>query len=233
MHWTFCHTGADSQHRNWREAGRCGEFQPVTIDHLLASAAIPFLFPAIPLWVDDHCEYFGDGSMRQVSPLSPAVRLGADRILVIGVGQPRRAGLTTVCARAPGFGTIAGHALASVFHDTLHADVEQARRVTNALSRMPPEVAAALPLRPLDILVMQPSRSLDAIARDHLRALPVELRAALQAVGALAAGAPLASYLMFEPAFTRDLMALGECDARARAADLLALLDPIPAGARA
>lgn len=233
VHWTFCHTGADSQHRSWREAGRCGEFQPVTIDHLLASAAIPFLFPAIPLWVDEHCEYFGDGSMRQVSPLSPAVRLGADRILVIGVGQPQRAGYTAAASREPGFGAIAGHALASVFHDTLHGDVEQARRVTQALAQMPAHAAAALPYRPLDILAIQPSQSLDAIAREHLRSMPHQLRAVLQGVGALAAGAPLASYLMFEPAFTRDLMALGERDARAREAELLAFLTPMAAGARA
>jgi NTE family protein len=88
--------------------GRRAEFQPLTIEHLMASSAIPFLFPATPLWVDGRREYFGDGSMRQVSPLSPAVHLGAQKVLVVGVGQPERSGLGAGPSdREPGLGGIA------------------------------------------------------------------------------------------------------------------------------
>ena len=136
VHWTFCHTRAtDRQREPWHRPGRRAEFQPLTIEHLMASSAIPFLFPATPLWVDGRREYFGDGSMRQVSPLSPAMHLGAHRILVVGVGQPERAGLSAAShGRArPAWAAIAGHAMASVFHDTLQADVEQAQRLARTL----------------------------------------------------------------------------------------------------
>ncbi len=125
VHWTFCHTADGLPRGPWERVGRRAEFQPLTIEHLMASSALPFLFPATPLWVDGRREYFGDGSMRQISPLSPAVHLGASRVLVIGVGQPRRAAAQeSVASSEPAMGAIAGHALASVFHDTIQADVE-------------------------------------------------------------------------------------------------------------
>jgi NTE family protein len=88
VHWTFCHTARDARAHGWERPGRRSEFQPLTIEHLMASSAIPFLFPATALWVDGRREFFGDGSMRQVSPLSPAMHLGAHKVLVVGVGQP-------------------------------------------------------------------------------------------------------------------------------------------------
>ncbi len=141
VHWTFCHTARDRPHDGWNRPGRRSEFQPLTIEHLMASSALPFLFPATPLWVDGRREYFGDGSMRQVSPLSPAIQLGAHRIMVVGAGQPQRAGLVggaLTLEREPTLSGIAGHAMASVFHDTLQADVEQAQRVTRTLQQLPP-----------------------------------------------------------------------------------------------
>jgi NTE family protein len=154
-HWTFCQAAPNAQYEPWRRPGRRATLQPITIEHLMASSAIPFLFPAVPLWVDGHKEFFGDGSMRQLSPLSPAIQLGARKVLVIGVGQPQR----TVLGHPqrphgdPTAGTIAGHAMASVFHDTLLADVEQAQRVSQTLARLPPELAAALPYRPVEVLL--------------------------------------------------------------------------------
>ena len=222
VHWTFCHTAVDRGHQPWNRQGRRAEFQPLTIEHLMASSAIPFLFPPTPLWVDGHREYFGDGSMRQVSPLSPAMHLGADRVLVLGVGQPQRAGLSGQAAGGePRMGAILGHAMASVFHDTLQADVEQAQRVTQALRQMPREVAACLPYRPVEVLALQPSESLDALAMQHAGALPRPLRRTLSGLGAMRSGGPLASYLLFEPGFVQALIALGERDAQARRDELL------------
>jgi NTE family protein len=220
-HWTFYQSN-DPQHTPWRRPGRRAEPQPIGIDHLMASAAIPFLFPAVPLWVEGHKEYFGDGSMRQLSPLSGAIQLGARQILVIGVGQPQRAGLVKLHtpAQEPSAGTIAGHALASVFHDTLQADVEQAQRVSRTLARLPPPVAALLPYRPVDVLALQPSESLDELALKHVQELPAAARDTLAGLGALetrrggtSSGAALASYLLFEPGFVHALMRLGEADA--------------------
>ncbi|HEX7889125.1 MAG TPA: patatin-like phospholipase family protein [Ramlibacter sp.] len=222
VHWTFCQSASDRQPETWTRPGRRAAFEPLTIEHLMASSALPFLFPATPLWVDGRREYFGDGSMRQISPLSPAIRLGAGRILVIGVGQSERAGPGGPNGHEPGLGGIAGHAMASVFHDTLQADVEQTQRLARTLHGLPREVAALLPYRPIDVLAIQPSESLDALAREHLKLLPASVRRALGGLGALNdAGAGLASYLLFEPAFVQDLVALGERDAYARKAELL------------
>jgi len=227
LHWTFCHSARDEDTVAWNRPGRRAAFQPVTIEHLMASSAIPFIFPATPLWVDGRIEYFGDGSMRQISPLSPAFHLGAHKVLAIGVGQPQRAGLTghPLPARPPTLGGIAGHAMASVFQDTLQADVEQAQRVNQALSQLPPEVARQLPFRNVQVLSIQPSESLDALAQAHAHSLPVATRNALGGLGALRGrGAALASYLLFEPDFIGALLALGERDAYARKAELLAFL---------
>jgi NTE family protein len=226
VHWTFCHTRDDDGRAPWHRPGRRAEFQPITIEHLMASSAIPFLFPSTPLWVDGRREYFGDGSMRQVSPLSPAMHLGAQQLLVVGVGQPERAGFGAAGAGAgePTLGAIAGHAMASVFHDTLQADVELAQRVTGTLRELPPEVAQLLPYRSVDVLSIQPTQSLDAMAQAHLHELPASVRRALGGLGAMRGGGPLASYLLFEPGFVRALMALGEQDAYARKDELLAFL---------
>lgn len=232
VHWTFCQMAAGRQSDLWSRPGRRAEFQPITIEHLMASSAIPFLFPATPLWVDGHPEFFGDGSMRQSSPLSPALHLGAGKVLVIGVGQPERAGFVgggngaSVTGR-PSLGAIAGHAMASVFQDTLQADVEQAQRVSKTVRQMPREIAAIMPYRPVDILAIAPSQSLDALAQAHASELPAATYNALAGLGALGAkgspgGAALASYLLFEPGFVKALMALGERDAYARKDELIA-----------
>jgi NTE family protein len=225
VHWTFCHTVRDARAQGWERPGRRSEFQPLTIEHLMASSAIPFLFPATPLWVDGRREFFGDGSMRQVSPLSPAMHLGAHKVLVVGVGQPQRSGFGGTGGppeRSPGMGGIAGHAMASVFHDTLQADVEQAQRVTRTLQQLPREVAAVLPYRSVEVLAIQPSQSLDALAQAHAGELPTSVRNALGGLGALRGGGALASYLLFEPGFVQALVALGEQDAFARKGELLA-----------
>ena len=228
VHWTFCQRAGHDNSLAWARPGRRADFQPVTIEHLMASSAIPFLFPATPLWVDGRAEFFGDGSMRQVSPLSPAMHLGADKVMVVGVGQPQRSGMAqegkgNTGRRGPHLGGIAGHAMASVFHDTLQADVEQTRRVTDTLKRLPDSAAHALPYRSVDVLAIQPTESLDAMAQRHLKELPIATRHALGGLGVLrGGGGALASYLLFEQGFIQTLMAMGESDAHARKQELLA-----------
>lgn len=235
VHWTFCQTASGHPVKSWSRPGRRADFQPITIEHLMASSALPFIFPATPLLVDGRREYFGDGSMRQSSPLSPALHLGASKVMVIGVGQPERASLAGGQAAAlgdrPTLGAIAGHAMASVFQDTLQADVEQAQRVTQTMRQLPREVAMVMPYRPVDILAISPSKSLDEMAQLHAHELPVAAYNALAGLGAVGSksspgGAAIASYLLFEPGFVKALMALGERDAYARKTELLAFFDP-------
>ena len=233
-HWTFCQTRQGHTTPAWHRPGRRASMQPITIEHLMASSALPFLFPAVPLWVDGHKEFFGDGSMRQLSPLSPAIQLGANKVLAIGVGQPQRSTLSgaSSAGKAPTAGTIAGHAMASVFHDTLQADVEQALRVSQTLARLPKEVTSALPYRQLEVLSMQPSISLDELALQHVHDLPTSTRHTLIGMGALdtrreatGSAAALASYLLFEAPFVNALLQWGERDALAKKNELLAFFD--------
>ncbi len=229
VHWTFCQTASREDFEGWSRPGRRAEYQPLTIDHLMASSAIPFLFPATSLPIDGRREFFGDGSMRQVTPLSPAMHLGASRILVVGVGQPERSSLGGVGAgapaRGPTLGSMAGHVMASVFHDTLQADVEQTQRVTQTMHRLPREAANAMPYKAIEVLAIAPSQSLDALAQKFTGELPAAIRHAMGALGVLkGSGGTLASYLLFEPRFVQSLMALGEHDAMAQKEELLELV---------
>ncbi|GIX24373.1 MAG: patatin [Caldimonas sp.] len=211
----------------WSRSQRLAESTRLTHSHLLASAAIPFVFPAVPLQVQGQREYFGDGSMRQTAPISPAVHLGAQRILVIGAGRLQEPpGPRAVCGDYPSLAQIAGHALSNIFLDALAVDVERARRINHTLSLLSPEARERTSLRPLDLLVIAPSQRLDDLAAGHVAELPAPIRALLRALGVHSdgqspgEGAALVSYLLFEPGYVHALMELGRQDTLARRAEV-------------
>lgn len=207
----------------WKRARRIGIAMPVTVEHLMASSALPFIFP--PMHINR--EYFGDGSMRQIAPLSPALHLGANRLLVIGVGrqlQERPVERAKVESQ-PSLAQIAGHALNSIFLDSLESDLERLQRINRTIEIIPPEVLerTRYPLQRVDFRLLSPSVELEQIAVRYADELPRTIRVLLSMVGAMRqSGSNLLSYLLFEKSYCRALIQLGYQDTMARKDDLLA-----------
>jgi NTE family protein len=206
--------------QGWNRYRRAGVATQLRLEHLLASSAIPTIFPAVRI----NREYFGDGALRQLAPISPALHLGAQSLFVVGVSGNRTSTKATrklPPKHSPSMGQIVGHLLNSAFVDSLEGDLEHMERM-NQLIKLIPEAnmkSAGLELRAVDNMVISPSSPLDVIAGRNIRYLPDSLRFFLRAIGATAkgGGATAASYLLFSTEFISELMELGRQDAMAEA----------------
>ncbi len=211
-------------HEPWRRSQRVGAPAEISLDHLMASSAIPFIFPAVHL----NREWFGDGSMRQVAPVSPAIHLGADKILVIGAGRMADENARPSGEFYPSLAQIAGHALSSIFLDSMSVDLERMSRINKTLSLIPAAVRReqGMNLRPIEVLTIAPSQRLDQLAARHAQALPWPVRALLRGIGAMNQnGGALTSYLLFEQPYTQALIDLGYADTLARRDEVRQFLD--------
>jgi NTE family protein len=211
----------------WSRARRVGRPTMIRLEHLMASAAVPFIFPPVRIG----SEYFGDGSMRHSAPLSASIHLGADRLLVIGVRDehPDPEPLPGKKPKPPTLAHLAGYMLDTLFMDGLYSDLERITRINLILDQLGSAnlTGSVASLRRIDSMVILPSRDIREVAARHAKELPRSLRVLLKGVGAGAGasdGRQLISYLLFESGFTRELMDMGYRDGLSRRDELSAFI---------
>ena len=196
----------------WERPLRASVRGQITVDHVMASSALPILFPAVGIGG----RYYGDGSIRHPAPLAPAVHLGAGRIIAVSARYPRTAAEARLEIE-PGYpppARIIGLMFNSIFLDTLDADAARLKRINRTLSHIPEDVRRDYPLRPIDLMVIRPSRDLGKLALEYQDNLPRTLRFFVKGLGTQRGGnADFISYLLFDPGYIGRLQQLGEEDA--------------------
>lgn len=205
----------------WTRGRRMGRPEAITVEHLMASAALPVLFPAVRLGN----EFYGDGGLRQTSPLSPAIHLGAEKILVISTRDEHPDSEPQTPVAEPSAGDVAGHMLDILFMDNLQADLERIERVNDTLSKIERRRMYETHLRPIQVEVIRPSEDLRHLAARHVEKMPASVKLLLAGIGAWRPGTRLPSYLLFEAEYCQELMALGYRDAMAQRDAIKTLID--------
>lgn len=220
-HWVFYQANTDKKIYKNTQDGRNSFNTTISISHLLASSALPFIFSAEPIWTGNSFEYFGDGSIRQTSPLSPLIHLGADKILIIGCDSKQSENESKI--EYPSIGAIAGHSLSSMFYSALDTDLVQAERINNEIQLLDSENRSKINFKNIENLLINPSFSIRNLAEKHAKRLPKTIYFLLKVIGGTSgAGAEIVSYLLFEKEFLNELINLGKEDIFKRKSEVVA-----------
>lgn len=204
----------------WQRTRRRGVATTLNVHHLLASASLPILFPAERIGN----EYFGDGGMRMVAPLSPAIHLGASRIMVIGTRDEKPDLPPESPADYPSAGEIGGYLMDTIFMDTLNADLARMRRINKTLALVPEGKRGQTGMVNINSLVIKPSKDLRHVTKAHVRDIPLSVQVLLRTLGGWGRDWRMASYLLFESAYCGELIDLGYEDGMNAAQDIIDFL---------
>lgn len=193
---------------DWKKIRRHSEKTQIRAEHVLASAAIPLLFP--PVGVDER--FFGDGCVRNTAPCSPSIYLGCQKILVIGV---RKQGLTAYehnirqSLKAPSVARVLNVLLNSIMLDGVEVDIERLERINGLIEQIPPSLHENLPYRKVDFVYISPSADIGEIAEQKHMKLPPIIRYLLKGLGSISDASEIVSYLLFDPSFCSQLIEIG------------------------
>ena len=204
----------------WQRTRRKGVATTLNVHHLLASASLPILFPAERIGN----EYFGDGGMRMVAPLSPAIHLGASKIMVIGTRDEKPDLPPESPADYPSAGEIGGYLMDTIFMDTLNADLARMRRINKTLALVPEDKREQTGMVNINSLVIKPSKDLRHVTKAHVRDIPMSVQILLRTLGGWGRDWRMASYLLFESAYCGELIDLGYEDGMNAAQDIIDFL---------
>ena len=202
----------------WQSSRRIGVSTPIDHRHLMASSALPAIFPAVRI----NREYFGDGALRQSAPMSAALHLGADKLLVIGVSDNAIVEERTKTKHSPTIGQVLGHMLNSAFVDSLEEDVEMLQRFNRFADCLSQEQQKKMKIRSVETLIIKPSVKFDQLAGEYIQYLPQSMRLLLSIIGAnkRGDGASLASYILFEKEYCSALIDCGYKDAMSQGEEI-------------
>ncbi|WP_298768977.1 patatin-like phospholipase family protein [uncultured Shewanella sp.] len=204
---SFCETfyQAKASIQDWQRSRRCGKRTKLRTDHLLASAAIPLIFPMVKI----EQAYYGDGSLHQFAPLSSPIHLGANRIIAINLESPHKNERQSN-TNYPQVETIAGHLLDTIFSDTINSDLERLLRINKTLTNIPKAYRSSIPLQHIDAMVIKPSEDLSEIAAQYFHTIPIAFKILMKLMGITGqSDSSIVSYLLFDKDYCKALIQLG------------------------
>jgi NTE family protein len=215
---------ANDESKSWQRARRRSAYSEITLNHIMASAAIPLFFPAYEI----DGRFYGDGCLRNQAPLSPAIHMGADRLLVIGVKKKRPDNLAVGDVMKPTIGRVMSVLMNAILMDNVEYDIERLSRINRTINAVPESARAQLPLRQIDYLFLRPSIDIGKLAAQKFDLLPDTIKYLVSGLGSRSEASELISYLMFEAEFCQELSRAGYDDAMAQMEQIVAFLGDRP-----